>query len=234
MNHRVSPKAGARRTHAERSAATRQHLIATAIDVIQHRSLEEMSIHELAKSAGMTSGAVQHHFESKAVLMMNVLSELIESTVRSGELWPSSALPARERATRFVRAVWSLVYAQPRFIVAWNIYLGCRNQPEVLGHIAELRQSVQARMHEGFFSAFPELATEADRDALLGLVLSSLRGLGLLQLFAPAKAQAPDASQQAQLACLADWIASRCEAAVATGAAVPAKTPRRRRPKSAG
>lgn len=145
------PKAGTRRTHAERSAATRQHLIATAIDVIQHRSLEEMSIHELAKSAGMTSGAVQHHFESKAVLMMNVLSELIESTVRSGELWPSAALPARERAAKFVQAVWRLVYAQPRFIVAWNIYLGCRNQPEVLGHIAELRQSVQARMHEGFF-----------------------------------------------------------------------------------
>ena len=60
MNHRVSPKAGVRRTHAERSAATRQHLIATAIDVIQHRSLEEMSIHELARSAGMTSGAASN------------------------------------------------------------------------------------------------------------------------------------------------------------------------------
>ncbi|WP_395457394.1 TetR/AcrR family transcriptional regulator [Acidovorax delafieldii] len=230
MNHRVSPKAGTRRTHAERSAATRQHLIATAIDVIQHRSLEEMSIHELAKSAGMTSGAVQHHFESKAVLMMNVLSELIESTVRSGELWPSAALPARERAAKFVQAVWRLVYAQPRFIVAWNIYLGCRNQPEVLGHIAELRQSVQARMHEGFFSAFPELAAEADRDGLLGLVLSSLRGLGLLQLFAPAPPTVPDTVQQAQLACLADWIATRCEAAVpSTAAAVSIKARTRRR-----
>lgn len=228
MNHRVSPKAGVRRTHAERSAATRQHLIATAIDVIQHRSLEEMSIHELAKSAGMTSGAVQHHFESKAVLMMNVLSELIESTVRSGELWPSPALPARERAAKFVQAVWSLVYAQPRFIVAWNIYLGCRNQPEVLGHIAELRQSVQARMHEGFFTAFPELAAEPDRDGLLGLVLSSLRGLGMLQLFAPAPPAVPDAVQQAQLACLADWIATRCEAAAAS-AATPAKVRTRRR-----
>lgn len=216
MSLRVSPQAGVRRTHAERSAATRQHLIATAIDVIQHRSLEEMSIHELAKSAGMTSGAVQHHFASKAVLMMHVLSELIESTVRSGELWPSSALPPRERAARFVQAVWSLVYAQPRFIVAWNIYLGCRNQPEVLGHIAELRQSVQVRMQQGFFNAFPELAAAPDRDGLLGLVLSSLRGLGLLQLFAPAPASQPDAAQQAQLACLSDWIASRCEAAAPT------------------
>lgn len=234
MNHRVSPKAGVRRTHAERSAATRQHLIATAIDVIQNRSLEEMSIHELAKSAGMTSGAVQHHFESKAVLMMNVLSELIESSMRSGALWPDTSLAPRERANRFVQAVWNLVYAQPRFIVAWNIYLGCRNQPEVLDHIADLRQSVQARMREGFFTAFPELAAEADREGLLGLVLSSLRGLGMLQLFAPAQqGGAPDAAQQAQLACLADLIANRCEAAAASAAAttstLPAKGPVRRR-----
>ena len=117
-----------------------------------------------------------------------------------------------------------MVYAQPRFIVAWNIYLGCRNQPEVLGHIAELRRSVQARMHEGFFGAFPELATEPDRDGLLGLVLSSLRGLGLLQLFAPASPSVPDAAQQAQLDCLAEWIATRCEAAAA-----PPKARTRRR-----
>ena len=98
----------------------------------------------------------------------------------------------------------------------------------MLGHIAELRQSVQARMHEGFFTAFPELAAEPDRDGLLGLVLSSLRGLGMLQLFAPAQPSAPDAVQQAQLAYLADWIANRCEAAAAS-AATPAKVRTRRR-----
>lgn len=214
MNARASTRPIARRSHAERSAATRQHLIATAIEVIQRRSLEEMSINELAKSAGLTTGAVQHHFESKAVLMMNVLSELIESTAQSGALWPSSALPPRERAAQFVQAMWRLVYAQPRFVVAWNIYLGCRNQPEVLEHIAELRQAVQARVQADFFTTFPELATAPDRDGLLGLVLSSLRGLGLLQLFGTSDgSDAPSAAQQAQLDCLAGWIASRCETA---------------------
>lgn len=225
MNHSVSPKSGARRTHAERSMATRQHLIATAIDVIQSSSFEKMSIHELAKSAGMTSGAVQHHFESKAVLMMNVLSELVESSVQSGALWPDSSLGLRERATQFVQAFWQLVYAQPRFIVAWNIYLGCRNQPEVLGHIAHLRETVQSRMRDGFFASFPELANETDRMGLLGLVLSSLRGLGLLELFASAQRPLPDAPQQAQLACLTDLIVLRCEAAAAASAASnPPKT----------
>lgn len=214
MNLRVSPQARApRRSHAERSAATQQHLIATAIEVIQGRSLEEMSIHELAKSAGMTSGAVQHHFESKAVLMMRVLSELIESGVQGGQLWPAATLTARERAHQFVHAAWTLVYAQPRFIVAWNIYLGCRNQPDVLAHIAELRQALHARMQAGFCEAFPELADVPDRAGFLGLVFSSLRGLGLLQLFSSTAESAVQVAQEAQLACLADLIAARCEQA---------------------
>ncbi len=211
MNTRNIPE---RRSHAERSAATRRHLIATAIDVIQRRSLEEMSIHELARSAGMTSGAVQHHFESKAVLMMQVLSELVAQRIDAGQLWPPRTLAPAQRAEHFVQTAWELIYAQPRFVVAWNIYLGCRQQPEVLGHIAQLRQQINAQMRAGFFDAFPELAAAPDREAFLGLVFSTLRGMGLLQLFPDASAAGP----QAQLPCLAGLIASRCEAAAQPGA----------------
>lgn len=209
----IEPQAATpRRTHAERSAATRQHLIATAIDVIQSKSFEEMSIHELARSAGVTSGAVQHHFESKAVLMMRVLSELIDSGRQDGQLWPAAALAPPQRAAQFVHAAWTLVYAQPRFIVAWNIYLGCRNQPEVLTHIAALRATLNAQMRAGFFDTFPELTGHADREAFLGLVFSTLRGLGLLQLFTPVvDGPAHKAAHIAQLECLAGLIAARCQ-----------------------
>lgn len=221
----------ARRSHAERSAATRQHLIATAIDVIQSKSFEEMSIHELARSAGMTSGAVQHHFESKAVLMMRVLSELINSGHQAGQLWPAATLAPHQRAAQFVHAAWNLVYAQPRFIVAWNIYLGCRNQPEVLAHIAALRATLNAQMREDFFGTFPELAGHPDREAFLGLVFSTLRGLGLLQLFtSAADGSAQKAAHSAQLECLAGLIAARCQAE--GGAAKPRGRPRAGRTKT--
>lgn len=213
-----APAARPRRgSHAERSAATRRHLIATAIDVIQDRSLEDASIHEIARTAGMTSGAVQHHFESRAVLMMNVLSELLQAQADAGQLWPDARLDARERATRFVDTAWQLIYAQPRFIVAWNIYLGCRNQPEILEHVAQLRSRLGAQMQAGFFEAFPELSSRPEHQAFPGLVFSAMRGLGLLQLF-PGAAQGPAPEQPAaQLACLAELIAARCE----TGAGAP-------------
>ena len=199
-----------RRSHAERSATTRAHLIATAIDVIQHRSLEEMSIHELARTAGMTSGAVQHHFESKAVLMMHVLEEILRFQSSSGDLWPAAPLDVGERAVRFVDAAWNLIYGQPRFVAAWNIYLGCRNQPDVLEHIASARVQIGKQLQAGFFGTFPELISTPDAETFADLVFSALRGLGLLQLFPYSKQDAPIERPAAQLACLANLIALRC------------------------
>lgn len=195
-----------RTSHAQRSQATQQHLIATAIQVIQDKGYEAASIYEVAKTAGMTPGAVQHHFESKAVLMMNVLSQLIEADDRTGALWPRSEAALPERASHFVHAVWSLVYAQPRFIAAWNTYLACRATPQLLVHIAAQRQDLALRMRRGFLAAFPEFEGQRDAEGFIGMVFSTLRGLGLLEMFKPA-----DEANAAQLQCLVDTIVRRCE-----------------------
>ncbi|RYF83509.1 MAG: TetR/AcrR family transcriptional regulator, partial [Comamonadaceae bacterium] len=168
-----------RRSHAERSAATQQRLIATAIDVIQAGGLEEMSIHQLARRAGLSSGAVQHHFESKAVLMMRVLDELLASDELQSHLLPDAAWPLQARAAHFVRALWEQVYAQPRFIAAWHIYLGSRSQPEVLAHVQRQRQAVGERVRAQFATALPELNALAPqrREALVAMALSTLRGM---------------------------------------------------------
>lgn len=217
----------ARRSHAERSAQTRQHLISTAIDLIGQQGFGQMSIHALARSAGLTSGAVQHHFESKAVLMMQVLDELLRSHIDAGEFWPPAALDAQERAARFLQTLYTLVYAQPRFLVAWNIYLGSRGQAEVLDHIARQRDALDAQLSQGFFATFPELA-QPDREAVLGLVFSTLRGLGLLQLFEGHARTQPSASASAQLALLAELIAARCAAPAVEAPSRRARPARRR------
>lgn len=193
--------------HAERSQATRQHLIDTAIRVIQDRGYEAASLHEVAKAAGMTTGAVQHHFESRAVLMMQVLAGLIQADDHVGGLWPSPAQPLRERAHHFVHAAWTLIYAQPRFLAAWNAYLGSRATPGMPEQIAGQRLALTQRMREQFMAAFPELAGQPDAAAFIGMVFSTLRGLGLLQMFRP-----EDEAGSAQLDCLADTIVRRCVA----------------------
>lgn len=205
---RASPSP--RRTHAERSAATQQRLIATAIDVIQAGGLEDMSIHQLARKAGLSSGAVQHHFDSKAVLMMRVLDELLASDALQSQLLPDAAWPLPKRVDHFVRALWEQVYAQPRFVAAWHIYLGSRSQPEVLAHVQRLRRAAGERLQAQFAMALPELDALAPRrrEALVAMALSTLRGMALLTLFAP-----PSQTEADQLDCLVALIVGQCDKA---------------------
>src|SRR5690606_21085538 len=121
-----------RRSQAARSKATQDELIQSAIRIISDHGFEAATMQEVAREAGVTPGAIQHHFESKAALMMRVLSALIENGDSSGALWPSADAPLDIRAREFVSNAWTLIYQQPRFIAAWNTYLGCRDQPELL------------------------------------------------------------------------------------------------------
>lgn len=74
---------------------------------------------------------------------------MLQAQLDTGALWPAASLSARERATRFVDTAWRLIYAQPRFSVAWNIYLGSRGQPEILQHVASLRAQLGAQLEAG-------------------------------------------------------------------------------------
>ena len=69
-------------SRADRARATREHLIATAIDVVRQRSYGQATLFEVAKAAGVTPGALQHHFGSRAVLMLEVLQAILQAVVR--------------------------------------------------------------------------------------------------------------------------------------------------------
>ncbi len=212
----------ARRTHAERSDATRAQLIAATIDVVRAQSFAGASMFEIAKAAGVTPGALQHHFGSKAGLMMRVLEHILDDT-SGGVAWPPASLGAPERARAFVRALWKDVYEPPRFLVAWRIYFGSAEDDTIRAGVAAHRNRLARALRARFVAVFPELAGAPDLDAFTDLVFSCLRGLAVARLFDPM----PRACAR-QLAALADLIAERCARSLAVpAAAVPAASRRR-------
>lgn len=194
-----------RRSHAERSQLTRQLLIESTIDTIQKQGFEAATFFEVAKCAGVTPGAIQHHFKSKAELMMEVLDHLINEGHEAGKLWPSCDIPLNERAHLFINNAWQLIYREPRFVAAWSTYLGCRGKPELLEHIAKQRADLMHKLRPQFLACFPELANAPDTDGFVGLIFSALRGMGLLELF-----EADSMATKQQLKSLAELITARC------------------------
>ncbi len=215
----------ARRSHAERSQATRQDLIAATIQVVAEHGLENASAFAIAKAAGVTQGALQHHFGTKKALILRAATELVHSDDHNGNMavWPSPALPLRARAEAAITAAWQLTYGRPSYVTMWSIFMACRTDAELLQHLAVERENLRLRMAGGFLRAFPELAGRPEQESFANLVFSALRGMGVQEMFQP-----PPSLCAGQRAVLVDLLVLRCEQAQAqaarSGAHVPAST----------
>jgi AcrR family transcriptional regulator len=176
----------------------------TAIELIGERSFQAATVFEIAKRAGVTTGAIQHHFPSKADLVLSLIDRILAAPIEEGGIWPSAAMPLPERAKVFVQALWRQSYSPPRFLVAWTVYFGCSDDPSVMQHVNGRRSDIGAKLHAQFEVAFPEIVNQARRETLLNTVLSCLRGLGVQRLFG-----STPADEEAQLSLIASFVAQQ-------------------------
>jgi AcrR family transcriptional regulator len=188
--------------HHVKSELTRERLLSSAMIVMQESGSSQLSLKAVAQVAGMTTGAVQHHYPSKAALMMQVLTRLIAELEGSAEFWPSPHWRLQRRADHFVQQAWLQLYSTPRFATAWSAYLAARDDTVMTALIVEQRANIQQRLRAQFIAAFPELENRPRVDASIQFVFSSLRGMGLVQPFTPISAI------QDQLTVLSEFIQS--------------------------
>ncbi|GEM_PF-557781 len=178
---KVSKSPNTRRTQAERSATTRAELIEATISFLLERGIANFSLAAVAKRAGLTTGAVQHQFKTKAKLMRAVIAERLffaEPTVNAKGL---SALPLEDRCRALVTLQWSF-YRQPEYLAIWEIILGAKADEDVQSEITAWQKSA-TRAHEGIIRAvLADCAIASSKVSAIQYFLNShLRGLALLR-----------------------------------------------------
>lgn len=55
---------------------------------------------EIAREAGVSAGALQHHYGSKDILITRIIDLIFEESKPDGDIWPSVTLPVRQRCWR--------------------------------------------------------------------------------------------------------------------------------------
>lgn len=126
----TSPVRNIRRSQADRSATTRGKVIAAASDVLRSQGYSGATMHAIREAAGMSLGAVQHQFPSKAKLMAAVVEEfsarrtkIYAEAIRRGKT-------PRESMENLIDANFELI-SLPETAAALEIHLARRNDPEL-------------------------------------------------------------------------------------------------------
>jgi AcrR family transcriptional regulator len=96
MNVKSNSGETARRTQAERTEATRTALIAAARPLFAQRGYAGVGTEEIARAAGVTRGALYHHFDGKRELFAAVYERIeieLAERIAAGALQGSAPSP---------------------------------------------------------------------------------------------------------------------------------------------
>ncbi len=96
MNVKGKSEEAARRTQAERSEATRGALIAAARPLFGARGYADVGTEEIVRAAGVTRGALYHHFDGKRELFAAVYEQIeaeLAERIAAGALQANASSP---------------------------------------------------------------------------------------------------------------------------------------------
>jgi TetR/AcrR family transcriptional regulator, acrAB operon repressor len=127
----------ARRTKQE-ALATRSHILDTAELVFEQRGVSGTSLHEIAKAAGVTRGAIYWHFEDKADLFNAMMERATMPLEEGGGVcgFENSELTLAQMRDGFV-AVLRQVVADPQMKRVFGI---ATHKVEYIGEMDAVRE----------------------------------------------------------------------------------------------
>jgi AcrR family transcriptional regulator len=116
------PPSRARRSQAERTADTRGRILRAVVESIAEVGFQRTTASEIADRAGVTWGAVQHHFGGKDGILRAALEDSFARFAERLSDVPAAGAPLEERVAAFVDRAWEH-FASPHYRSTFEILL---------------------------------------------------------------------------------------------------------------
>jgi AcrR family transcriptional regulator len=173
----------ARRTQAERTAATRTALLEATVECLVAQGFGGTTTTEVAHRAGVSPGALLHHFPAKADLLCAAVGHLFE--LRQAEFRKAMANlgPGADRRAAGIDLLWSM-FSGPTFVAWLELWMAARSDPALAEAVVRLdrefmtaSEDVLRELFADEIAAAPELGRAGTE--VLGLLYSLMSGLAL-------------------------------------------------------
>ncbi len=173
-----------RRTQAERTAATRTRVLDAAIAALIDEGIGGLSSPAVARRAGISRGALTHHFPSRTELLGATVEHLFAELVR-GFRSAFEAVDAADgdRVERGLRILWS-AFARPAHMACMELYALSRTDPEVAAQMLPAAAAHRMAIFELANLYFPDLTDHPSFRPGINAVLDAMMGMTVLACFA--------------------------------------------------
>jgi AcrR family transcriptional regulator len=156
----------ARQTQVERRAATRAALIESAVACINTVGAAAVSTAQIAADAGVTRGAVQHHFGSPEDLYLAVVNHGWEEITATCRKAPSADVPVDRRITGWSKSLVE-AYTGPAASAGYEMLVYYRGNADFVAKHMPMAQAAEEELDKLWVDAFTH--TGLSRTKLAGI-----------------------------------------------------------------
>jgi AcrR family transcriptional regulator len=182
-----------RRTQAERTAATRAALLAATVETLVESGYRGTTTSDVARRAGVSYGALLHHYPTKADLLCAAVGHLLELRTTEFAKLMADLPPQTAKVDAAIDVLWTM-FQGPTFTAWLELLVAARVDPE----LAEAVRPVEEQFAETSVEIFRELFADETASApdlprvAVGLTYAFLDGLALSRLVPGNKANADE------------------------------------------
>lgn len=174
----TTPTARKHRTQAERSERTRELLLDATIECLVELGYARTTVQEICQRAGLSRGAQQHHFTTKAELMTSALEHLFKRL--SDEILAATAElpPGPERIEAGIDLLWR-AYSGTLSTAAVELWVAARTDPELRRTLLPVDRALGHATLEFYRQIMGAEVDDGGLKTLVLLTVNLVRGLAL-------------------------------------------------------
>lgn len=171
-----------RRTQAERRATTRALILGSTAECLLERGYAATTVSEVQERSGLARGTIQHHFPTRAELIVAAISHLVDARIAAFRAEAAEIAEGPSKVDAVVDLAWRDL-SGPIFFAALELWVAARTDADLRAALVPEQDRLFAAMRELYggtmgepFRSDPEAATlvEFTVDLLTGLSLSSM------------------------------------------------------------
>ena len=167
-----------RRTQAERSFTTQQKILSVTLESLLQKGLRDTSTVDVALAAGVSRGALLHHYPSKQLLLQEALRHLLNREIEEVSQMAVAIRQGKMDVDGFLKEMWAR-FSGPLFMITMEFVTAARTDPAIKEALVPVALDYNRQLDEIWETLFADTeGMRSTRRIALNATLCLLRGMG--------------------------------------------------------